>query len=61
MVAVKAVREKRGLSQRELAAAVGISQPAIAQIENGQTQPTLNNLIKIADALQVSLCELVDT
>ena len=60
MVAVKAVREKRGLSQRELAAAVGISQPAIAQIENGQTQPTLNNLIKIADALQVSLCELVD-
>jgi transcriptional regulator with XRE-family HTH domain len=61
MVALKAVREKRGLSQRELAAAVGISQPAIAQIENGQTQPTLNNLVKIAEVLQVSLCELVDT
>lgn len=61
MEALRTVREMRGLSQRELAAAVGVSQSAIAQIETGRTQPTLANLKKIAEALDVSLCVLVDS
>lgn len=60
MEALRTVREMRGLSQRELAAAVGVSQSAIAQIETGRTQPTLANLKKIAEALDVTICELVD-
>jgi phage repressor protein C with HTH and peptisase S24 domain len=35
---IRAAREKRGMSQEELAKAVGISQPAIKKIESGETK-----------------------
>lgn len=35
---IKIAREERGLSQAQLAKAVGISQPAIKKIESGETQ-----------------------
>ncbi len=46
------LREARGLSQRELARIVGISQPVIARIEAGRAgNLELRTLIKIATAL----------
>jgi ribosome-binding protein aMBF1 (putative translation factor) len=54
---IRALREKKGLSQRELAERVGTTQSAIARLEGGHISPTLPTLDKIANALgaEVSL------
>ena len=46
------LREDQGLSQRDLARRVGVSQPVIARIEAGTAQNLqLRTLLKIASAL----------
>jgi DNA-binding XRE family transcriptional regulator len=54
---IRALREKKGLSQRELAELVGTTQSAIARLEGGNISPSLPTLDKIAKALgaEVSL------
>ena len=52
---VKALREKRGLSQSALAALVGTAQPNIARLEGGQSKPTLDLLARVANALGLRL------
>ena len=51
MEKIRLFREKAGMSQRELATAIGVSQAAVAQWETGAAQPTLDNLRKAAEAL----------
>lgn len=53
--AVKALRERRGLSQRQLAELVDTQQPQIARLENGVNIPRLDVLQKIARALGTEL------
>jgi ribosome-binding protein aMBF1 (putative translation factor) len=48
---IRALREKKGLSQRELAERVGTTQSAIARLEAGNISPSLPTLDKIAYAL----------
>ena len=53
-----AVRERRlalGLSQTELAARAGMTQPALSRLEAGGVVPTLPLLDRIADALDADL------
>jgi len=58
---IRALREARGLSQRELAERVGTTQSAIARLEGGNVSPSLPTLDKIAEALDVELSvSLVD-
>ena len=45
-----AARQQKGLSQRDIAEKTGIKQPVIARIENGNSDPQLSTLIKIASA-----------
>jgi predicted transcriptional regulator len=54
---LRALREKKGVSQRELAERVGTTQSAIARLEAGSVSPSLPTLDKIAHALgaEVSL------
>ena len=52
---VRALREARGLSQRELAELVGTTQSAIARLEGGNVSPSLPTLDKIAEALDAEL------
>lgn len=52
---IHALREKRGLSQRELAERLGTTQSAIARLEAGNITPRLATLDKVADALGVEL------
>jgi predicted transcriptional regulator len=54
---LRALRDKKGLSQRELAERVGTTQSAIARLEAGSVSPSLPTLDKIAHALgaEVSL------
>lgn len=47
-----ALREERGLSQRALAALVGVKQPVIARIESGKANNLeLKTVVRIATAL----------
>ena len=49
------LREKRGLSQRELAERLGTTQSAVARPEAGDVSPSLPTLDKVAEALGVEL------
>jgi DNA-binding XRE family transcriptional regulator len=44
-------REKKGLSQRELAKISGVKQPAIARLESMKTTPQIDTLFKILHPL----------
>ncbi len=56
---VKKFRKKKGIPQDKLAHLAGISFSTLAKIESGTAkQPTFDTLIKIADALEISLDEL---
>jgi DNA-binding XRE family transcriptional regulator len=57
---VRAWREARGLTQRRLAEAAGISVPYLSQIEAGKRKGGAGVLAALARALQVSLDDLVD-
>lgn len=58
---IRALREARGLSQRQLAERVGTTQSAIARLEGGNVSPSLPTLDKIAEALDAELTvSLVD-
>lgn len=52
---VRELREAAGLSQRDLARAVGTSQPAIVRLELGGGMPRLDTLERVADALGAEL------
>lgn len=48
---VKDLREKAEITQAELAAKIGTTQPGVARVEAGKTMPDLATLHKIANAL----------
>lgn len=56
---LKAVRKARGMTQQELADAANINRVTIAKYELGQIDPTLESARKMADALGVTIDELV--
>lgn len=55
---MKAVRAAAGLSQAELAQAVGVTRQTIGLIEAGGYNPTLNLCVAICKALRVTLNDL---
>ncbi len=57
---LKTLRLKRKLSQGELSKSLNVDRAYISNIENGRMNPTLSTLEKIAQALKVSIKELVD-
>jgi transcriptional regulator with XRE-family HTH domain len=56
---LKALRERRGLSQEELAKRAGISRTYLARLETARQDPRLSTLEKLAKALKVTVAELV--
>ena len=56
---IKATRKNKGISQKELGKALGVSGSMIGQYETGQRKPRLDTLRRIADALGVEWTELV--
>lgn len=54
------LRQQKGWSQSDLARACNKDRQAIEKLENGKVNPTLYTLLEIANALEVSLPELVD-
>ena len=55
---VRELREKRDLSQTRLAELAGLNRNYVGDIERGRRNPCLDNIIKLADALDVSPSEL---
>lgn len=53
-------RERRALTQQELAAKAGISRVALTRIESGQAEPMARTVRKLAEALGVQVDDLMD-
>ena len=51
---LKEMRLMCHLTQRQMAEKIDISQPSYIRYENGKSEPTLENLVKIANILDVS-------
>jgi len=58
---IKKAREEKNYSQQYLAQQLGISQKAYSKIENSQTNLTVSHLDKIAQVLEMSVNQLLDT
>jgi len=55
---IKAIRESKGIGQKELAQQIGISYWWMNHVENGKKRPSIRTIAKIAKALDVSIEEL---
>lgn len=58
-IRAKTARERRGMSQTDLARATGMDQAWISNIEAGRRDPNLQNLFRLCLALRVSADELL--
>jgi len=57
---VATLREARGQTQQQISRAAGLPRATWANLESGTANPTLAVLIKVAEALQVRLEELIE-
>jgi transcriptional regulator with XRE-family HTH domain len=56
---LKNYRETRNLSLDKLSSATGVSKSMLSQIENGNTNPSISTLLKIANGLKMSFTALL--
>ncbi len=56
---MKKIRTEKGISQGDIARALGLGRGYISNIENGKTNPTLSTITNLAKALGVSTNELL--
>lgn len=57
---IKKLREQKGISQHKLSQKAHLDLTTINEIENGNREPMLKTVWKIANALEVSLPQLFD-
>lgn len=58
---IKNLREERNYSQQYLATKLGISQKAYSKIETGETKLSVDNLLKIAEILETTINDILET
>ena len=56
---LRQVREKAGISQQQLANATGLPLPDVVSIEQGRTKVSTTTAAKLANALNISLADLM--
>ncbi|MBQ3234859.1 MAG: helix-turn-helix transcriptional regulator [Clostridia bacterium] len=49
------LRKESKISQQKLAHSIGVTQQCISEWEKGNMEPTLSNLIKLADFFEISI------
>jgi XRE family transcriptional regulator, master regulator for biofilm formation len=59
MKRIKSLRVLKKLTQSELAEKAGIAQSMLSAVENNKVNPSIKILKKIADALDVSINDLI--
>ncbi|MBD5081015.1 MAG: helix-turn-helix transcriptional regulator [Ruminococcaceae bacterium] len=52
---ITAYRKKKALSQEKLAELMGVSRQAVTKWESGNSKPSSENLIKLAELLEITL------
>ncbi|MFZ0915146.1 MAG: helix-turn-helix transcriptional regulator [Candidatus Korobacteraceae bacterium] len=57
--AIRSLRLRGGLSQRQLALRMGVPRTYVSKIENDKATPTLSSLNRLATALEVSIPDLL--
>lgn len=57
---VRAARAARGITQAELGESSGIAVPHISRLESGKHLTSVTTLLRIANALEVPICALLD-
>ena len=58
MIDLKNIREKKGISQTQLAAALGVSQGTVSAWETGRWEPSIGMIRRITQILGVTVDEL---
>lgn len=58
-MSIKQARKKMGLNQKEVAAALGVSQPTVSDWEADRKMPTRKNLLRLSELLGVSVDTLL--
>ena|SRR5271157_508714 len=56
---IRMLRQRNGLSQRQLALRMGVPRTYVSKIENKKATPTLSSLARLAEALEVSVPDLL--
>lgn len=56
---LRGLRELRGLTQADLGKRAGMGAASVSHFETGQRTPSLDSLVKLADALQVAVDTLL--
>lgn len=57
--AIRTLRQRSGISQRQLALRMGVPRTYVSKIENDKATPTLASLQRLATALQVTVPDLL--
>lgn len=56
---LKAILDKRGMSQRDLAIKLNTTEATVSRYVNGTRTPTIDTVVSMAEALNVSINDLV--
>lgn len=56
---IKALREKKGMTQKELAMKLGVSRPTVTLWERGVNRPRTTMLVDLANALSCDVGDLL--
>lgn len=56
---IKKIREKRGLTQKQLSEMIMVNQSTVAMWETGKSVPRASNLLKLSNTLNCSVDELL--
>lgn len=59
MQKIRDIRLQKGMTQQELADKLGVKQCTVSDYETGQVDLTLPKLVRIADALGVTIYDLI--
>lgn len=52
---IKRLRKNKGLKQQQIADEIGVNRGSYSNWEKGKREPSFENLVKLADLLEVSL------
>lgn len=58
-LAVKRIREEKGLSQTQLANSIGKDQPSVNRLEKGNINPSYVYLLEICEGLEIEIKDLL--
>jgi transcriptional regulator with XRE-family HTH domain len=56
----RTLRLAKGLTQAQVAQRLGVDRAHVSALEMGQRNPTATSLWQIAQALEITVCDLVD-